>query len=82
MFGHFTTLSMRELNDQKRKMLEFITEKKDVGVIIDHKLNLSSYTVTQVKNVNKMVGLIRRSYTPLDRTSFQSGISSKKMKIL
>ena len=79
MFGHFTTLCMRGLNDQKRKMLEFLTEEKDLGVITDHKLNFSSYTVT---HANKMMGLIRRCYTPLDRTSFQSGISSKKMKIL
>ena len=29
---------MLDLIDQKRKMLEFITEEKDLGVIIDHKL--------------------------------------------
>ena len=41
--------NMLDLNDQKRKMLEFITEKKDLGVIIDHKLNFPSHIVTQVK---------------------------------
>ena len=28
-----------DLNDQKRKVLEFITKENDLGVIVDHKLN-------------------------------------------
>ena len=63
--------TMLDFNDQKRKKLEFITEEKDLGVIIDHKLNFSSHIVTQVKKANKMMGLIRRSYTHLDITSFR-----------
>ena len=63
--------TMPDFNDEKRKKLEFITEEKDLGVIIDHKLNFSSHIVTQVKKANKMMGLIRRSYTHLDRTSFR-----------
>ena len=63
--------TMLDLIDQKRKMLEFITEEKDLGVIIDHKLNFSSHIVTQVKKANKMMGIIRRSYTHLDITSFR-----------
>ena len=51
--------------------MEFITKEKDLGVIIDHKLNFSSHIVTQVKKANKMMGLIRRSYTHLDITSFR-----------
>ena len=57
---------MLDLNDQKHKELEFINEGKDLGVIIDHELNFSSHIVTQVKKANKMMGLIRRSYTHLD----------------
>ena len=57
-------------NDQKCKKLEFITEERDLGVIIDHKLNFSSHIVMQVKKANKVMGLIRRSYTHLDITSF------------
>ena len=52
-------------------MLELITEEKHLGVIIDHKLNFSIQIVTQVKKANKMMVLIRRSYTHLDRTSFR-----------
>ena len=63
--------TMLDFNDQKRKKLEFITKEKDLGVIIDHKMNFSSHKVTQVKKVNKMMGLIRRSYTHLDITSFR-----------
>ena len=59
------------LNNQKRKMLEFITKEKNVRVIIDHKLNFSSHKVTQVKKENKMMDLIGRSYTHLDRPSFR-----------
>ena len=62
---------MLDLNDQKRKILEFITEKKDLGVTIDYKPNFSRHIVTQIKKENKMMGLIRCSYTHLDRTSFR-----------
>ena len=61
---------MLDLNDQKRKILEFITEEKDLGVTIDYKPNFSRHIVTQIKKENKMMGLIRCSYTHLDRTSF------------
>ena len=70
-FGNDISNSMLDFNDQKRKKLEFITKEKDLGVIIDHKLNFSSHKVTQVNKVNKMMGLIRRSYTHLDITSFR-----------
>ena len=65
------THTMLNFNDQKRKKLDFIIEEKDLGVIIDHKLNFSSRIATQVKKANKMMGLIRRSYTHLDITSFR-----------
>ena len=41
LFGNAVSNShtMCDLNDQKCKMLEFIAEEKDLGVIIDHKLN-------------------------------------------
>ena len=63
--------TMLDFNDQKRKKLEFITKEKDLGVLINHKLNFSSHIVAQVKQANKTMGLIRRSYTHLDRTSFR-----------
>ena len=62
---------MLDFNDQTRNEMEFITKEKDLGVIIDHKLNFSSHVVTQVRKANKMMGLIRRSHTHLDITSFR-----------
>ena len=61
---------MLDLNDQNGKMLEFKTEEKVLGVIIFYKFNFSRHIVTQIKKANKMMGLIRCSYTHLDRTSF------------
>ena len=49
--------TMLDFNDQKCKK-EFITEKKDLVVITDNKLNLSSHIVTRIKKANKMMGLI------------------------
>ena len=63
--------TMLDFNNQKLKKLEFITKEKDLGVIIDCKLNFSSRIVTQVKKANKMMGLIRCSYTHLDIKSFR-----------
>ena len=40
------------------------------------KLKFSSHIVTQVKKANKMMGLIRRSYTHLDITSFRDLFNS------
>ena len=63
--------TMLNLSDQKRKMLEFITEEKDLTAVIDYKLNFSSRIMTQVKKANRMTGLVRHSYTHLDRTFFR-----------
>ena len=52
---------MFDFKNQKLKKLEFITEEKDLEVMIDRKMYFSSYIVTQVKKSNKMMGLIRRS---------------------
>ena len=49
--------------------LKFIDEEKDLGVIIDSKLKFSSYIVNQVKTANRLIDLIRRSYSFLDLVS-------------
>ena len=63
--------TMLDLNDQKRKMLGFITKEKDLVVIVDQKMNCSSHIFTQLKEVNKMMAIIRHSYTHLDGMSFR-----------
>lgn len=39
------------------QMLDFITEEKNLKVVIDHKLNFPSRIVTQVKKANEMMSL-------------------------
>ena len=76
-FGNISnSYTMLDSIDKIRKMMEFITEGKYLKIIINHNLNFSSHIVTQVKKANKIMGLIRRSYTHLDRTSFRCLFSS------
>ena len=50
--------------------LNFVEEEKNLGVIIDSKLEFLSHTnVNQVKKANKLMGLIRRSRSFLDIVS-------------
>ena len=64
-----TAYIMLDLNDYKIKELEFIDEEKDLSVIIDNKLRCSTH-ICQVKKASRIMGLIRRSYTYLGKSSF------------
>ena len=46
--------------------LEAVREEKDMGVIVDEKLKFGTHTVTQAYKVNKVLGLIRRTFDNLD----------------
>ena len=59
---------MLDLKDHKHKELEFIEKEKDLGVISDNNLKLSIHIINQVNKANRVMGLIRRSYTYLDKT--------------
>ena len=61
---------MLDLNDHKHKESEFIEKEKDLGVIFDNNLKFSSHIINQVNKANRLMGLIRRSYTCLDKNSF------------
>ena len=63
--------SMLNLNDHKHKELEFIEKGKDLVVIFDNNLKFSSHIINQVNKANRVTGLIRRSYTYLDKNSFR-----------
>ena len=52
------------------KSLEFIEKEKHCGVIFDNNLKFSIQIIYQVNKANQLMGLIRRSYTYLDKTSF------------
>jgi hypothetical protein len=47
--------------------LEEVDVEKDLGVWIDDQLKLSTHIENQVKKANKIIGLIRRSFTHLDK---------------
>ena len=50
--------------------LEVVHVEKDLGVWIDDQLKLHDHTANQVKKANKILGLIRRSFSTLDKHSF------------
>ena len=66
-----SSYSMLNLNDHKHKELEFIEKEKDLGVIFDNNLKCSSHIIKQVNKTNRLMGLIRRSSTYLDKNSFR-----------
>ena len=50
--------------------LEHIQEEKDLGVIIDSTLKFETHIDSKVRTANKIMGVIRRSFTYLDSTIF------------
>ena len=50
--------------------LEYTDEEKDLGVIIDSKLKFELHISSNVNTANKIMGIIRRSFTYLDKTIF------------
>ena len=61
------------LRDQDGKPVELSkTEgEKDLGLMVDDKVNFDKYIQQQVNKANSIMGLIRRKYTFLDETSFR-----------
>ena len=47
--------------------LEFISDKKDLGVTFDCKLTFEAHINDKVNKANMILGLIRRSFTYLDK---------------
>ena len=45
--------------------------ERDLGVLVDSELNFSKHTTQQVNKANRIMGLVRRSYTFLDSYSFK-----------
>lgn len=54
----------------KEESLETTSCEKDLGVWVDNQLKLSTHAETQAKKANKILGLIRRSFTNLDKQVF------------
>ena len=61
------------LHDHDGKFVELSRseEEKDLGVMVDDKINFDKYIQQQINKANSIMGLIRKSYTFLDETSFR-----------
>ena len=51
--------------------LEYTDTEKDLGVIIDNKLTFDDHIQSKINTANRIMGLIRRSFTFLDSDSFK-----------
>ena len=58
-------------NDGQRVVLDRSRGEKDIGVIVDDKLNFREHMNAQINKANSIMGLIRRTYTYLDEDSFK-----------
>ena len=47
-----------------------VSEEKDLGILIDNSLKFQNHINSQAKKANKMLGLIRRSFSFLDKDMF------------
>ena len=50
--------------------LEATEEEKDLGVIVDHQLKFSSHCDKIVNAANRLLGIMRRAFTNLDKITF------------
>ena len=50
--------------------IEHVSDKKNLGVLIDEDLSFEEHISTKVRKANQIMGLIRRSFTYLDEKSF------------
>ena len=56
--------------DNNTNQLEESTEEKDLGVTIDNKLNFRSHCEKTAAKANKLLGILRRNFTYINRTNF------------
>ena len=61
---------MLNLNSHKHKELEFTEKEKHLGIIFDNNMKFSSHVISQKNETNRLMRLIRRSYTYLNKSSF------------
>ena len=57
---------MRKHDSSDCVELAISENEKDLGIIVDNQLTFAKHVDTQVKKANRLVGLIRRSFTYLD----------------
>lgn len=62
---------MRKHDTDETVLLQVVEEEKDLGVLVDQDLKFSKHVESQVNKANKILGLIRRSFTHLDKDSMR-----------
>ena len=63
---------MRKHDSEESVTLESTENEKDLGVIVDCGLSFTTHVEKQVNKANKIVGLICRSFTFLDKESMKT----------
>ena len=63
---------MVETSGENRVKLEPTTEETDLGVIVDKDLTFTKHITSKVNKANRLVGLIRRSFSYLDKDSMRT----------
>ena len=58
-------------NEGEEVELEMSEGEKDIGVLVDRNLSFSKHITQKVNKANCIMGLVRRTYTFLDETSFR-----------
>ena len=66
---HFGT-SFHSAYSSENEIIRTETKEKDLGIIIDNELKIQEHINTQVKRANRMLGVVKRSFTFLDNEMF------------
>ena len=53
-----------------RSNIEYVTEEKDLGILIDSKLKFRAHVGTVVSKANQMLGMIKRSFDNMGEFGF------------
>ena len=64
---HIGRKNKRHCYEMEGKKLEQVTEEKDLGVLIDDELKFHKQTAAATKKANGVLGLLKKSFTLLDK---------------
>ena len=66
---HIGKANKRQVYQMNGKSLDQVMEEKDLGVIIDNELKFHRQTATSVKKANRVLGIIKKSFSHLDEST-------------
>ena len=66
---HIGRTNKRQVYQMNGISLVQVKEEKDLGVIIDHELKFHQQTAASVKKANRVLGIIKKSFSHLDETT-------------